>query len=202
MPVLRKLRGFLVFSTLCLISPGRGRLWSPCLAGDDGTVVLNEGLNRQKQCSLYLGGDGLTKTQPRKKSKIICVCLGWRYSPVAEIYASFPQERNKGEEKRSLPGADKTEGHRVELLAMWGIFARKNTYRGCSTPLQPVPHLPQPHKQFWARWQGCMPSHPEHIQNPSLGQLTLGFTYSILPLLHKEIDGQEAVWFPLGGALV
>lgn len=133
MHVLRKLRGFLVFSTLCLISPGRGRLWSPCLAGDCGTVVLNEGLNRQKQCSLYLGGDGLTKTQPRKKSKIICICLGWRYSPVAEIYASFPQERNKGEEKRSLPGADKTEGHRVELLAMWGIFARKNTYRGCST---------------------------------------------------------------------
>lgn len=33
----------------------------------------------------------------------------------------------------SLPWADKTEGHRVELLAMWGIFARENIYRGCCT---------------------------------------------------------------------
>ena len=98
---------FCTASLACLISLRFGRLCSLCLDGDWG-VVLNEGLNGQEQCSVYLGGDRLKKILQRQKragkeAKSFIFVLFGDTVPVAEICASFPQksysERNKGKEK-------------------------------------------------------------------------------------------------------
>lgn len=187
MPALRKPRGCLVFFTSCLISPRFGRLCSPFLAGDCGTVVLNEELNRQKQCSMYLEGNRLTKILPRKKSKIICICLGWGYSPVAEICASFFQERKKGEDKGLCYEQTKlrSTGYRA-LGYVWHISQRKHL-QGCCSPSPSCTTAASASEVVLGKATRVHALTSRARAGSISGTAGFGFTYSILPVLHKEM---------------
>lgn len=95
------------------------------------------------------GGRG-TKEDPAetkeswKWSKIIYICLAWRYSPCCRDACLFPPrelfQKEQREGKGSLLRADKTERHRIALFITWGRFAREKVHGGCCIPLSiPVP---------------------------------------------------------------
>lgn len=95
MPALNKPWGL---SAQDLVGSGPLALWHCCI----------EWWTKWAQAVLCVsGGRWANKDSTKKIEQIICICFGWRYSPFAEICASFSRKEIKGRKRVSATSRQK-----------------------------------------------------------------------------------------------